>query len=152
MKPERWEQVQEILHKVILLPAGERPACLEQTCSGDTELRAEVESLLESHEEAGTVFLKNPAIDWASGTAESGSKPSWAGRRVGVYQIVEEIGQGGMGEVYRAVRVDGQYTKEVAIKLVQGGSGVLLDRFRNERQILASLDHPNIARLHDGGS
>ena len=80
---------------------------------------------------------------------------SRAGRRVGVYQIIEEIGHGGMGEVYRAVRADGQYTKEVAVKLVRGGFdyGVsCLERFRNERQILASLDHPNIARLLDGGT
>jgi len=71
-----------------------------------------------------------------------------------VYQIVEEIGHGGMGEVYRAVRADGQYEKQVAIKLVRGGydTAVVLERFLHERQILASLDHPNIARLYDGGT
>jgi non-specific serine/threonine protein kinase/serine/threonine-protein kinase len=72
--------------------------------------------------------------------------------RIGSYSIITEIGRGGMGEVYRAVRADGQYTKEVAIKLMQSGSAALIERFRHERQILASLDHFNIARLLDGGT
>ena len=78
---------------------------------------------------------------------------SRVGRRIGAYNILEEIGHGGMGEVYRAGRADGQYEKEVAIKLVRGGydTAAVLERFRHERQILASLDHPNIARLLDGG-
>ena len=71
-----------------------------------------------------------------------------------MYQILKEIGHGGMGEVYRAARVDGIYEKEVAIKFVRGGfdTASVIERFRNERQILASLDHPNIARLLDGGT
>ncbi len=79
---------------------------------------------------------------------------SYIGRRIGVYKITEEIGRGGMGEVYRASRIDGLYDKQVAIKLVRVGldSASLFDRFRHERQILASLDHPNIARLYDGGT
>jgi eukaryotic-like serine/threonine-protein kinase len=89
-----------------------------------------------------------------SALAEPSPRSSWIGRRIGVYQILEEIGHGGMGEVYRAVRVDGQYKKEVAIKLVRGGydTAAVLERFLHERQILASLDHPNIARLYDGGT
>ncbi len=73
---------------------------------------------------------------------------------MGVYQILEEIGHGGMGAVYRAARVDGQYEKQVAVKLVRGGydTSSVLERFRHERQILATLDHPNIARLLDGGT
>src|SRR5581483_1299317 len=76
------------------------------------------------------------------------------GRRIGVYQIIEVIAHGGMGEVYRAARVDGQYEKQVAVKLVRSGFGteIILERFRHERQILATLDHPNIARLLDGGT
>ena len=85
---------------------------------------------------------------------DAGSAESRIGRRIGVYQIVEEIGCGGMGEVYRAVRADGQYDKQVAIKLVRVGfdTSFVLERFRHERQILASLDHPNVAHLHDGGT
>ena len=76
------------------------------------------------------------------------------GRQLHAYKLIREIGQGGMGTVYLAERVDGAYCKQVAIKLVSPGSnsGEILERFRRERQILASLDHPNIARLIDGGS
>ena len=148
---ERWQRVKRLLEEAIALDAAERSSFLERACAGDFELRREVESLLSSHEQAGTGFLKNPAVDLKA--AAKASEPR-AGRRIGVYQILEEIGRGGMGEVYRAVRADGQYTKEVAIKLVRSGgdSRSVLERFRNERQILASLDHPNIARLLDGGT
>jgi serine/threonine protein kinase len=154
MKPERWKQVREILDQTIALPATERSSYLDKACAGDSELRAEVESLLSSHERAGTVFLKNPAIDLKSTLSDMDRRAERSGRRIGVYQIMEEIGHGGMGEVYRAIRADGQYDKQVAIKLVRVGldSPTLLGRFRHERQILASLDHPNIARLHDGGT
>lgn len=154
MKPERWRQVREILDKAIALPASERPAYLEVVCSGDASLRSEVESLLVSHEAAGSVFLMHPAVDFKSAVAETDGRRTRVGRRIGVYQITEEIGHGGMGEVYRAVRADGQYDKQVALKLVRGGldAPMLEGRFRHERQILASMEHPNIARLHDGGT
>ena len=153
MNPERWQHVREILDKAIALPPNERESFLGQSCAGDAELRAEVESLLRSHDQAGSVFLNYPAADLKRAIPEP-DRPSRVGRRIGVYQIVEEIGHGGMGEVYRAVRADGQYDKQVAIKLVRVGldTAFVLERFRYERQILASLDHPNIARLHDGGT
>ena len=152
MNSERWQRVKQLLDQAITIESGERSSFLDHACDGDAELRNEVDSLLASHEQAGTGFLKTPAVDLkASASLRS---RSLAGRLIGVYQIVEEIGSGGMGEVYRAVRADGQYTKEVAIKLVRGGfdSRFVLERFLNERQILASLDHPNIARLMDGGT
>jgi len=152
VKAERWQQVRSILDGAIELPASERSPYLDRNCSDDPELRDEVESLLRSHVEAGSVFLKNPAANLK--TALETATPTRIGSRIGVYQILAEIGHGGMGEVYRAVRADGQYEKAVAIKLVRGGydSSGLLQRFRHERQILASLDHPNIARLLDGGT
>ncbi len=153
MNPERWKHVREIFENAMAVQAAERDGYLDVACSGDPELRAEVESLLRSHEQAGSVFLAKPAADLSSGLSGPATHPNWAGRRIGVYRIVAEIGHGGMGEVYRAVRADGQYEKEVAIKLVRGGdSSELLERFLHERQILASLDHPNIARLYDGGT
>jgi serine/threonine protein kinase len=154
LNPERWRQVREILDNAIALPSGKRSAYLDQTCSADAELRAEVESLLLSHERADSVFLKTPVVDLKIAIAETEHEPGRAGHRIGVYQIVQELGRGGMGEVYRAVRADGQYDKQVAIKLVRGGfdTSYVLERFRHERQILASLDHPNIARLYDGGT
>src|SRR5437667_1677777 len=154
MKAELWKQVREILDQVIALPANERSAYLDKTCNGDSALHEEVESLLRSHEDAGSIFLKNPAVNLKGSVAPASPVQSRVGRRIGAYQIVEQIGHGGMGEVYRARRGDGQYEKEVAIKLVRAGldTPALLERFRTERQILASLDHPNIARLHDGGT
>lgn len=154
MKPDRWKQVREVLDHAIALPDSERTSFLNSACAGDLELRAEVESLLSSHEKAGSIFLQNPPVDLKSALPEPARSADRVGRRVGVYQIMEEIGHGGMGEVYRAVRADGQFDKQVAIKLVRVGldTASVLERFRHERQILASLDHPNIARLHDGGT
>ena len=148
MKTERWEKVKNLLDEALPLDRAERDSYLRQVCAGDDDLRVEVESLLSSYEHAGNEFLQVPAFDVYAKEA------SRLGRRLGPYNIVEEIGQGGMGEVYRAIRDDGQYTKEVAIKLVRGGfdNASVLERFRNERQILASLDHANIAHLMDGGT
>ena len=150
MNSERWQRVKQLLEDAIALDPAERPPFLDHACGGDAELRGEVDSLLCSHDEAGTGFLKHPVVNLKPGAPQQ----LQAGRRTGVYQIVEEIGHGGMGDVYRAVRADGQYTKEVAVKLVRGGfdSATVQERFRNERQILASLDHPNIAHLLDGGT
>ena len=150
MKPERWQQIKELLDEAVALDPGERVSYLDRACATDADLRREVDSLLASHERAGTRFLQTPAADLLD-PEPPGSR---AGHRVGVYQIVEKIGYGGMGEVYRATRADGQYEKEVAVKLVRGGydTDFVVERFRYERQILASLDHPNIARLLDGGT
>ena len=152
MNQDRWQRVKQLLDEAIAFDAAERPTFLAQACDGDAELRREVESLLASHEQAGTGFLNTPAANLKSAAVAPAT--TRAGRRIGVYQIGEQIGHGGMGEVYRAGRADGQYTKEVAVKLVRGcfDSVSVLERFRNERQILATLDHPNIARLLDGGT
>ena len=151
MNPERWQRVKQVLDEAIALDDSERRPYLDQACAGDSEVRREVESLLSSHQQAGTEFLESPAVNLQEDTQTA---PVRTGRRIGVYQIGEEIGRGGMGEIYRAVRADGQYTKEVAVKLVRGGfdTAFVLERFRTERQILATLDHVNIARLLDGGT
>ena len=149
MKAEQWQRAKPLLEEVIALDAEERSSFLDRMCEGDPEFRREMESLLSASERVGTGFLKTPAANLKPAIAYSSIR---IGQHVGPYQMMEEIGHGGMGEVYRAVRSDGQYTKQVAIKMVQGGSGLLVERFRHERQILASLDHPNIARLLDGGT
>ena len=114
--------------------------------------RADVERLLAAHDRAGD-FIQAPAVALAAalGPAEE-VVPT--GRRIGVYRIVREIGRGGMGTVYLAERADDAFTQQVAIKLIKRGMDTdqVLARFRAERQILASLDHPNIARLLDGGT
>ncbi len=153
MTPERWQQIRELFDEAAVLDGEERAGFLDQACAADAELRREVESLLVSDDRAGTGFLNTPAIDLTPRSDGAGA-PTRVGRRIGAYNIVQEIGRGGMGEVYRAGRADGQYEKQVAIKLVRGGydTAAVLERFRHERQILASLDHPNIARLLDGGT
>ncbi len=121
---------------------------------GDPCLRSEVEALLAS-DEGGGEFLLKPATEMAVAAGMmDGGETGDANRRIGPYRILREIGHGGMGTVYLAERADGQYRKRVAIKLVKSHAGDhhLLRRFRNERQVLAELDHPNIAKLLDGGA
>jgi len=153
MNPERWQRVKQVLDGALAMDATGQPGYLDDACEGDSQLRDEVESLLQHHQLAATGFLKQAAIQLTP-SSEKGLPSARIGRRLGVYQILSEIGHGGMGAVYRAARVDGQYEKQVAIKLVRGGydTSSVLERFRHERQILATLDHPNIARLLDGGT
>ena len=146
-----WEQVREVVDAVLDLPPDRRAPYLDQACPQST-VRRYVESLVLSYEQAGK-FLDEPAVaSYPEAIADEAD--SWKGRRVGPYQIIEQIGRGGMGSVYRAVRADDQYQKQVAIKVVRSGfdTRFALARFRAERQILANLDHPNIARLLEGGS
>src|SRR4029077_7246754 len=154
MNPERWQHVKQVLNGALALENVEQPAYLDEACSGDPDLRAEVETLLQHHQQAESGFLGRTGLVLQMPGGAADRPVPRVGRRVGVYQLLEEIGQGGMGEVYRAARIDGQYEKQVAVKLVRGGfdTASVLERFRHERQILASLDHPNIARLLDGGT
>jgi non-specific serine/threonine protein kinase/serine/threonine-protein kinase len=151
MIPERWQQVKDVLHEALQIPAGQRAAFLDSTCNGDQMLRQEIESLLleESADTEGSLG----SLDLSLERVRHGNA-SWVGRRIGSYEIIEIIGEGGMGSVYRAARADEQYQKQVAIKIVKLGLGTpfALARFRAERQILANLEHPNIARLLDGGT
>jgi eukaryotic-like serine/threonine-protein kinase len=153
MIPERWQEIKEKLHAALELDGTERSDYLAEIGAQDPDLRQELESLITSDEEAGTAFMSTPAAEAVISPAPP-PRPSMIGRRLGQYQILEQIGSGGMGEVYRAARIDQQYHKQVAIKLVRAGQDTdfIISRFRNERQILASLDHPNIARLLDGGT
>src|ERR1044071_9134110 len=132
-----------------------RESYLEEACGGDAELRREVEKLLRSHEEAGS-FIEEPAVAGVidGEKFEEEEEAPFIGRRVGSYRLVREIGRGGMGAVYLAVRADDEFQKRVAVKLVKRGmdTDFILRRFRQERQILASLEHQNIARLLDGGT
>jgi serine/threonine protein kinase/tetratricopeptide (TPR) repeat protein len=147
--PERWQEVAEEMENALRLDKGDRLSYLAQLAVNDPELHWEVESLLASHQEADAEFLKSPVVQ---GVPRSSSV--MVNRRIGAYQVVEQIGVGGMGEVYRAFRADDQYRKQVALKVVRAGedSGFVVNRFKNERQILASLDHANVARLLDGGT
>ncbi len=149
--PARWEQIKSAVHEAMSLGAAERVTYLARIRASDAQLCIEVESLLEADGSAEPGFLSVPPI------AALGLPPlqsSFVGRRLGPWQLTAEIGAGGMGEVYKAIRADAEYQHEVAIKLVHSGRGPSFvgNRFRTERQILASLQHPNIARLLDGGT
>ena len=150
------QRVSELFVAALELRPGDRAPFLDVECGGETDLRAEVESLLAASDDAGG-FLDQPAELLA--LAEMGPEllpvfDAVEGTRIGPYQVLSIIGQGGMGSVYRATRADEDYHKNVAIKLLHRDldRGSTLQRFRVERQILASLDHPNIARLLDGGA
>jgi eukaryotic-like serine/threonine-protein kinase len=149
MTPERWQQVEKMFLAAAERPPEERHDFLLQNCNDD-ELRAEVESLL-AHEVSDT-FLRAPIGDTARSLTNHEDE-RLIGQRVGAYRITGVIGHGGMGAVYRAIRDDSQYLKEVALKLVKRGldTEFVLHRFRYERQILASLEHAYIARLLDVG-
>jgi serine/threonine protein kinase len=153
MIPARWNEVKEKLQTALEMAPSERAAYLDDLEATEPEMRREVESLLASHDQVGDTFLNAPAHEF-TGSESDWRRSAMIGLRVGSYQIVEWIGAGGMGEVYRAARADEQYRKQVALKLVRAGpdSAFVIGRFKNERQILASLDHPNIARLLDGGT
>ena len=152
MTPERWQQVKGVLQEVLELAPQQRSTFLAEVCNGDQLLRLEVESLLaEEHVEAGG-FLDAP-VEFRDAFGEN-QGDYWVGRRIGPYEVIALIGEGGMGSVYRAVRADQQYEQQVAIKIVRRGldTAFALSRFRAERQILANLDHPHIGRLLDGGA
>ncbi len=149
MKPERWQQVKRTLADALDRDnTTERNAFLQTACADDTGLRREVESLLEQgDDEFETVALA---------VTRSQTEPVGAantGRRIGAYEVMRELGRGGMGTVWLAQRADQQFKKLVAIKLLKRGTDTdeVLRRFQAERQILARLEHPNIARLIDGG-
>ena len=156
MSPERWNKVREIFLSTADLPAEEAAEFLERACEGDRALALEVESLLESEREPVNrieAAVSNGAAAYSLEHQEQALSTE-LGRRIGPYKVVQLLGVGGMGSVYQAVRVDDQYRRSVAIKLITHGIAApgALARFRSERQILATLQHPNIAALLDGGT
>lgn len=150
MTPKRWQEINAHLDRLFDLPDEEREAHLRELREEDEALHDEVAALLKADAEAGV--LDEPLEAEMLGREEPVA-PTREGERVGPYRLTERIGVGGMGTVYRAERADGQFRQEVALKMVRHGVDRedVLRRFRTERQILAQLDHPNIARLLDGG-
>jgi serine/threonine-protein kinase len=148
--PVSWERVESVLDQTLGLPVHARAAALDQLCGTDTNLRREVEALLTAHDSAGA-FLETSAAEFASRHRPESTE--LVGATIGAYRVIEEIGRGGMGTIWLAERADGQFHQRVAIKLIKRGmdSDEILARFLRERQILARLEHPNIARLLDGG-
>ena len=149
MDPERWNQVDHLFAQALDRPPAERSAFLDAACAGDTALRRQVERLLAADEEGSGFLSGAPAelLELALDDREEGG-------RLGPYRLLRKLGHGGMGTVYLAHREDEHYQRDVAIKILRSGlaSTEAYHRFVAERQILARLEHPNIARLYDGGS
>ena len=140
MTPERWQQVKGILYAVEDRSGAERDSELRRLCNGDADLRAEVESLLACEGQIDLLERERRAPAAAV-----------VPQRIGPYRIERLLGTGGMASVYLAERADQHYRKQVAIKIIHTHDDRLVSRFRSERQILARLEHPYIARLLDGG-
>lgn len=152
MDPERWRQVKQLFQEALERPSEARAAFLDEACSDDPELRAELESLLAAHRE--TKEFVDPEHLMLFPEADPTAESSLVGKLVGPYRVLRKLGYGGMGLVYLAVRDDQVFQKRVAVKLVKRGMDTdeIVRRFRHERQTLAALEHPNIARLLDGGT
>jgi serine/threonine-protein kinase len=148
----RWKRLRKLFEEALEQPPETRSAFLEKECGGDTPLKAELEALLAA--DAAPDSLRD-AVAHAAESFIAGADPGpIAGRRIGAYRIVRELGRGGMGRVFLAERDDRQYAGRVAVKLLAGsgpGRG-LEERFRTETQVLADLRHDGIARLLDAGT
>ncbi len=152
MTPERWQQINAVLDEVLEMPPSERQAYLDAHHSDDTALRDKVVVLAAAYEEAQS-FLDEPVAGFVAPLMPEPDAATLDGKRVGRYRLLRQIARGGMGTVYLAARDDEEYQKKVAVKLIRQGMDTddVLRRFRAERQILARLEHPHIARLIDGG-
>ena len=146
ISPIQWERIQQVFEEASQLPPGKRQEWLSEVCHGNRTLYLQVESLLLAVDQESGLLEKQVA---SYATAVATAPPE----RIGPYRVVSEVGHGGMGTVYLAERADEQYQRQVAIKIIRSFSSPpreLLLRFRVERQILAGLQHPNIAQMLDG--
>jgi non-specific serine/threonine protein kinase/serine/threonine-protein kinase len=151
MTPEFFQRVKEIYQAAIEHDPAARPAFVREACGDDEDLREEVESLLDCRDDASS-FIEVSAPEVAARALSP--QDAVTDGRIGSYRIKTEIGRGGMGTVYLAVRDDDEYRQQVALKIINPGfaTRALVKRFRHERQILANLNHAHIARLLDGGT
>ena len=151
MDPERWQQIDKLLDEVLDREPDQRQAFLEQACSGDEDLRKQVEALLAAHEKAGS-FIGSPAIEVAARMTGETPEVSLVGRRLGACQVLSLLGKGGMGEVYLAP--DSRLDRQVALKVLPlevTRDPDRLKRFVREAKAASALNHPNIATIHELG-
>ena len=144
----RWQRIEQLFLAAADLAPDERAAYLHRETAGDPELYAVVAGMLQHTSDGETRFAA--AIGHTAAAAGAGQAPT----QIGHYTVIRELGRGGMGAVYLAERVGGDFHQQVAIKVVKRGmdTAQIVERFRHERRILASLNHPHIARLLDGGA
>lgn len=152
MNPGFWSDAKRIFDEALAVDPARRDAYLGEACGGNAELLAEVRSLLSWHDDSVS-FLENP-IARVTELPFVDNPDALIGKTLGPWRIVAAIGQGGMGMVYRAERADDAFRREVAIKVVRHGADAqgIVRRFKRERETLAAMDHPNIARVFDGGT
>ena len=149
MDSTKWQQIKDMFNVAIDLPEDKRATFLSKY---DEKLRLEVEKLFKANEDAEDFIAESAMAE--IGLVEENQTDNLIGKRIDSYEILEELGQGGMGTVYLASRADGEFEQKVALKLINRGmdTNAVLKRFMLERQILARLEHPNIASLLDGGT
>jgi eukaryotic-like serine/threonine-protein kinase len=147
----KWKEIKRIFTRALELEAGDRLHFIREACGDDQELLNDIQSLLDSHEKKGSLDqtisgLRMSAVTFAK-------NEHMKGEVIGNYRIIDQVGHGGMGCVYLAERADGEFQKKVALKLLRNSlaTGEQVQRFKSERQILASLSHDHIAGLIDGG-
>ncbi len=149
---QRWRSMERLFREAIEARPEDRAAFVRERCEGDEDLARAVERLLAAHERSSQLTVGG---EWElDGAAEpAANAASRVGQTLGVYELIEEIGRGGAATVYRARRTDGVFDRDVAIKVLRAPieDWMLRERFAAERQILAKLDHPSIARVFDGG-
>ena len=152
MESSRWQQIDALFRRGLLVPSDEREDWLREVCSGDADLRGALTRLLK-HDAAGRDVLADTVRASAREVAAIG-RLSLEGRQLGPWSVQERLGSGGMSVVYRAFRSDQQFDKEVALKLLKPGLDTedVLRRFQTERRILAALEHPNVCRILDAGT
>lgn len=161
MENQDWAKVETIIDKALTLSEPERQDYIEEACKGDKDLKGEVTQLLESiFASESKKWLENPVEvkselfrDFAKESITPADSESMKGRTIGSYTITKLLGEGGMGQVYLAERSDGSFEHQVAIKIIRESRATKtnIDRFRQEQNILAELNHPGIAKLFDGG-
>jgi tetratricopeptide (TPR) repeat protein len=153
MSVDQWERTKQILEEALRVSAEERSSFLDVACGNDQELRAEVESLIAAHEQAGSQFLAAAVLDIFELTSPTIPSHAPLNRIIGNYRLIEEIGRGGMGQVWLAEQT-APVQRRVALKLINAGmyDDELLKRFQLERQSLAMMDHPSIAKVFDAGA
>ena len=155
MTQELFRRAKEVFLEAVVRPAPEQGAFVARACADDAALRAEVEALLAAEGPGLEAVVHDAALGLGrTNPADPAAPAATHPARIGPYEILGELGRGGMGAVYLGVHRGDGFERRAAVKVVRGetGSGFLLERFHTERRILSALEHPNIARLYDGGS